>query len=123
MTTNDNQPLGVLALLGNPQPMHALLNLLREQGLQVDTVDGLAKARTSFFGAGGHDCLIIGPDVKPGVAIRVANSLRAVAPELAMATFGPELSNRSVMRTAHLGSLHPSSRAGQGALMRFLNSL
>jgi hypothetical protein len=123
LSSSDNRHLGVLALLGDPRPMQALLAVLREVGLQVDVVIDLRDARTTFFGAGGHDCLVVGPDVKPGLALRVANSLSQLSPKLAMATFGPQLNEQSMNRTVRLGSLHPSSRAGQGALIRFLKSL
>lgn len=123
LPTNDRQP-GVLALLGNPTPMEPLLAHLRQLGMQVDVVTDLADARCRFFGAGGHDCLVIAPDVKPGVASQVARSLRSVDPELPMATFGPELGGPT--RRAHeavLAGFHPSSRAGTGALVRFLRSM
>jgi hypothetical protein len=125
MTSPENEPrrLGLLCLLADPKPMHPLMEVLRGEGMQVDSVADLQAARTSFFGSGGHDCLIFAPDVKPGLAARVALSLAQVDPNLAMATFGPSLANRSVMRTAKLGSFHPGSRAGQGALLRFLRSL
>ena len=119
----DQRRLGVLALLADPKPMHALLELLRQEGLHVDSVSDLHAARTSFFGSGGHDCLVIAPDVKPGIAAKVAVSLGQIDPGLAIATFGPELSDRSVVRTAKLGAFHPSSRVGQGALLRFLRTL
>lgn len=112
----------MLALLADPTRMQPLLLQLRRLGLLVDTVCDLQSARTAFFSSGGHDCLVIAPDVRPGVANRVASSLGAVDPDLAMATFGPELRERTT-RTARLKSFHPGSRAGQGALLRFLRSL
>lgn len=125
MPDNDDScsNLGVLALMANPKPMNALLDALRGEGVQVDAVDDVQQARTAFFGAGGHDCLVLGPDVRPGIALRVVASLGTIAPELAMATFGPVLDNRSAMRTARLAGFHPGSRAGQGALLRFLRTL
>lgn len=123
MSSNDDRNLGVLALLADPKPMQALLAALRDEGLCVDVVEDLPMARTSFFGTGGHDCLIIGPDVRPGLAQQVARSLGTVDPELAMATFGPALDGRSAVRTARLSGFHPGSRAGQGALLRFLRAL
>jgi hypothetical protein len=116
--------VGVLALLGNPTPMQPLLAHLRGLGMQVDTVADLAEARTAFFGSGGHDCLVVAPDVRPGIAAQVAGSLRAVDPELPMATFGPALGQRPRRgRDAMLASYHPSSRAGTGALVRFLRGV
>ena len=103
--------------------MQALLATLRVEGLSVDTAQDLTAARASFFSSGGHDCLIIGPDVRPALVQQVVRAVDAIGPELAMATFGPDLNNRSAVRTARLRGFHPSSRAGQGALLRFLRTL
>jgi hypothetical protein len=119
----ERQP-GVLALLADPTPMQALLGHLRALQIQVDVARELRDACRLFFGAGGHDCLVIAPDVPPGLAARVAASLRTVDPELATATFGPDLRRpQAPARTAVLTAFHPSSRAGQGALLRFLRGL
>lgn len=116
--------VGVLALLGNPTPMQALLTHLRGLGIQVDTVADLVGARTAFFGSGGHDCLVVAPDVRPGLATQVASSLRAIDPQLPMASFGPDLGHGpSRGRHAMLAGFHPSSRAGTGALLRFLRGV
>ena len=120
---HDLQSIEVLALQADPKPMQALLSALRLEGVHVDVVGDLQTARSTFFRSGGHGCLVIGPDVPPGVANKVAQSLGAIDPDLAMATFGPQLSDRSPVRTARLAGFHPSSRAGQGALLRFLRSL
>ena len=124
MPNADERILGLLLLQADPVPMRALVAHLVELGMQVDTVVDLEAARASFFGSGGHDCLVVAPDVRPSLAHKVVHSLRAVDPRLATATFGPELAKgRAVSRTARLGGLHPSSRAGQGALVRFLRNL
>jgi hypothetical protein len=116
--------LEVLALLGDPRPMQALLTTLREQNIAVDIATSLADARQIFFGKGGHDCLVLAPDVVPGLAAKVMKSLRAVDPQLPTATFGPRLEGGEARsRTAMLASFHPSSRAGAGALLRFLAGL
>ena len=120
---DERKPLQVLALTAHPKPMQALLTALRQSGIEVDVASDLQAARSSFFKAGGHDCLVIAPDVRPGMINQVVKSLGHVAPELAMATFGANLSERAVIRTAQLGGFHPSSRAGQGALLRFLQNL
>lgn len=120
----DERNLGVLLLFADPSPMRTLQKLLHGEGLRVDAVLDLAAARTAFFGAGGHDCLVVGPGVRPGLASRVAASLRRVDPGLALASFGPRLPNApATRRTAMLASYHPGSRAGQGALLRFLRTL
>ena len=120
---NDLRRIEVLALLADPKPMQELLTALRRKGVHVDTADSLQAARSSFLNAGGHGYLIIGPDVPPGIAKKVSHSLGTIDPYLAMATFGPQLNGRSALRTAKLAGFHPSSRAGQGALMLFLRSL
>ena len=118
-----DQSLGVLLLLGDATPLGPLLEALQREGVRVDVVDDLQAARSCFFGAGGHDCLVIGPDVAPGVAQRVAAALTEVDPGVAIATFGPPVSGSKTSRTARLCSLHPGSRAGQGALLGFLGAL
>lgn len=103
--------------------MQPLLAHLRQLGMHVDVATGIADARTLFFGTGGHDCLVIAPDVRPGVANQVAQSLRAIDPGLPLATFGGGLAGQP--RRAHdaVLALHPGSRAGTGALVRFLRAL
>ena len=113
-----------LTLLGNPAPMQALLRRLQSEGIAVDVANDLEAARRLFFGAGGHDCLVLAPDVRPGLAAQVLQSLRTVDPELPTATFGPDVRRAdSPTRTAMLAGFHPSSRAGAGALLRFLGAL
>jgi len=103
--------------------MQSLLSHLRQLGMQVDVANGLADARSAFFGSGGHDCLVIGPDVPPGIAAKVATSLREVDPELPLACFqAPPARTERRSGDAVLG-FHPSSRAGTGALLRFLQAL
>ena len=116
--------LEVLALVGDPRPMQGLLTNLREQNITVDVATSLADARRVFFGAGGHNCLVLAPDVVPGLASKVLQSLRAVDPRLPAATFGPGFRRGEVPpRTAMLAGFHPSSRAGTGALLRFLAAI
>lgn len=116
--------IDVLTLLGDRLPMEALLRELDSQGFRVDVAHTLGDARALFFGAGGHDCLVVAPDVGPGLASKVLNSLRTVDPELPTASFGPSLRGKEApTRTAHLAGFHPGSRAGAGALLRFLRNL
>lgn len=124
MPSPSERPLGVLTLLADPAPLQPLLLQLRSHGIQVDTATDLGHARALFFGAGGHDCLVIAHDVRPGLAARVLRSLRSVDPTLPTATFGPRVAGeRAPSRTARLASFHPGSRAAAGALLRFLRSL
>jgi hypothetical protein len=114
--------LDVLAICGSRTPMHTLLLQLEKAGFGVDVATDLTEARRAFFGSGGHHCVVVGPDVPPGLAGMVVKSLRKVDPELPAATFGPRLENVPV-RTAMLAAFHPGSRAGLGALLRFLREL
>ncbi len=114
----------MLLLLDDPGPIQPLLQHLQRLGMRVDVAADVASARALFFGSGGHDCLVVGPDVPPGVAARVARSLRSLDPDLPMATFGPALGGASrPARDAVLAGFHPSSRAGTGALVRFLRAV
>ncbi|MBL8730091.1 MAG: hypothetical protein JNM25_16835 [Planctomycetes bacterium] len=124
MSSPSERPIGVLALLDDPAPVQPLLLELRSHGICVDVAHDLVSARATFFGAGGHDCLVVAHDVRQALAERVLESLRTVDPELPTATFGPDLRRRgSPTRTAMLASFHPGSRAGAGALLRFLRAL
>ncbi|MFO1078748.1 MAG: hypothetical protein U1E73_13585 [Planctomycetota bacterium] len=124
MDHHPDRHLAVLAVLGDPRPMQALFAALREQAIDVDVATSLADARSAFFGAGGHDCLVLGPDVGRGLAVRIMHSLRAVDPNLPTASFGPDVrEDTACSRTAALSAYHPGSRAGTGALLRFLTDL
>jgi hypothetical protein len=124
VATSERSKPGILALLADPTPMQPLLSHLHGLGHAIDVVVDLAGARTSFFSSGGHDCLVIAPDVRPGLASQVVQSLRAVDPELPMATFGPGLNGEpKPSRLTVLAAFHPGSRAGTGAFLRFLGSV
>jgi hypothetical protein len=115
--------LDLLAVLGDERPMQTLLLQLRAHGFGVDVARDLATARSLFFGAGGHHCLVVGPDVPPGIAGAIVESLRDVDAELPAVTFGPALARVAAnSRTTAVG-FHPGSRAGAVALLRFLRGL
>lgn len=113
----------MLAVLGDNRPMQALIGHLQESGFGVDIAHDLAAARSMFFGSGGHHFIMVGPDVAPGLAGAIVHSLREVDPELPAITFGPSLERVATpSRTTAVG-FHPGSRAGKGALLRFLREL
>lgn len=116
--------LEILALLGHDRPMRSLLSHLRRLGCTVDPVRTLAAARAAFASAGGHQVLLLGPDVLPALGEQVLRSLRALDPDLAVASFGPRCAGlEQPLRSTVLGQTHPSSRAGVGALLRWLRGL
>ena len=103
--------------------MQSLLSQLEDHGFAIDIARDLAAAQRAFFGSGGHHCIVVGPDVAPGLAGAVVDSLREVDPELAALTYGPELvRDDAKSRTTAVG-FHPGSRAGAVALIRFLRGL
>lgn len=113
----------VLMLQDDARTMEALRLALTRAGIPVDVVTDLDQARATFFGAGGHGCLVVAPGVRPKLAQQVAASLGAVDPALGMASFGPDLPDARISRSARLAGYHPGSRAGHGALLRFLRTL
>jgi hypothetical protein len=115
--------IDLLAVVGDARPMQALLDALMGQGFAVDVARDLATARTAFFGSGGHHCVVFGPDVSPGTAGAIARSLREVDPELPAVSFGPAIDEAGRESRTESLRLHPGSRAGQGALLRFLREL
>lgn len=116
--------LDVLLLCRDRRILDGLLQELQQAGFGVDLAKDVAEARSMFFGAGGHHCLLVAPDVAPGVAGQVLHTLRAVDPDLPLASFGPRGdAPRAPCRTAQLAGYHPSSRAGIGAFLRFLRAL
>jgi hypothetical protein len=121
---DDARHPGILALVARRDRMGAALAHLREAGMPVDVVHDAAGARGSFFASGGQDCLVIGPEVQPALATAVAATLQAVDPGLSVANFGPPLGvGARSTRVARLHGFHPASRAGIGALLRFLRAL
>jgi len=113
----------VLAVLGDRRPMRGLLGHLEQAGFSIDVARDLAGARSMFFGSGGHHFVLVGPDVAPGLASAIVGSLREVDPELPLLSFLPGLERgRKSTRTTAVG-FHPGSRAGKGALLRFLQEL
>jgi hypothetical protein len=93
--------------------MQSLLSQLEDHGFAIDIARDLAAAQRAFFGSGGHHCIVVGPDVAPGLAGAIVDSL----------PYGPELvRDDAKSRTTAVG-FHPGSRAGAVALIRFLRGL
>jgi len=120
VTEPDQAPRDLLALVGDANSMDTLVGELRRGGYRVDLARNLGEARTAFLAAGGHDCVLVAPEVAPGTALAVLMSLRIVDPKLRAATFGPKLPREGHRPHARRLSFHPGSRAGLGALLRFL---
>jgi hypothetical protein len=120
----DARPPAILALLARGEPLAVAMASVREAGMAVEVVHDAAAARGAFFRSGGHDCLVIGPTVARDLAAAVAATLQAVDPDVSIANFGPPLAAAPrPTRVVRLHGLHPASRAGVGALLRFLRTL
>ena len=54
----------VLMLQDDARTMEALRLALTRAGIPVDVVTDLDQARATFFGAGGHGCLVVAPNYR-----------------------------------------------------------
>ncbi len=115
--------LDLLAVIADDRPMRSLLGDLRKGGARIDEITDLAAARDAFFRSGGHHGLLIGPGVAPGVARSIVRSLRTVDPHLFAVSFGPSLQPDGARSRTQRITLHPDSRAGYMALVRWLQGL
>ena len=104
---------------GSTKPLTNLLAELQHHHVYADAVGSVAAAREAFFAAGGHGLVVVTPDVAPGVARHVVDSLRAIDPHLAVLVFGREqLRHLRDARTIHADGFHLTSRAGVGAVLK-----
>lgn len=109
----------LLALCREESSVQRLCQELCAKGLQVDLAMTLQELRSAFFRRGGHEFLILSPDLSPRMACAAVKTLRAVNPELALIVFGVALTRRDWARpVTRLPAYHPSSRAGLGAVLR-----
>ena len=118
-----NRHLDLLALVGSPEPLAGLLATLQRMGFGVDLARELRAAQSTFFQSGGHELLVLAPDVAPGLARQVLDSLRQVDPDLAVITYGSALSRNLLPLGVTSLTLHPSSRAGLGAFLSVVRKL
>ncbi len=107
-----------LALCGREPELAALVHALREAGLGVEIVTSLIELRQAFFRAGGHDVLILGPDLPAPIAARAARSLRALDGGLMILAFGELPRNLLPADAVRLQAHHPASRAAARAVLR-----
>ncbi len=110
--------LGFCARLESLAP---LCEALGELGMTVDTATDLAELRCAFFRRGGHDVLILAPDLPPHLAKTAAESLLGIDQDLRVVAFGNELGRVELpVQVTRLSAHHPSTPAGLGALLRSL---
>lgn len=109
----------VLAAAESAATMTALCDALRDRGVDVDVVETLTEARSAFLERGGHELLLLGPDLTPALARELAHSLTEIDPQLAVCIFGELLREEAGRRIGH----HPTSRAAIGAVLKVLQEL
>ena len=97
--------------------MHALSNALASRGMHVDLVRDLAEMRLAFFQRGGHDALLIGPDVPAALAHSAASSLVALDARIRVLSFATLDGDRPAGHVRSI-QLHPSSRAALFTVLR-----
>ena len=113
----------MLALCGEAGSVDRLVSELDARGLHVDLVRSLEELRVAFFQRGGHQYLILAPDLSPNLACSAVATLRAVDPQLSLIVFGVNLARQNWSApVARLSAYHPSSRAGLGAVLRTIRN-
>lgn len=115
--------LDLLALVSSPKPLKGLLTSLEEMGLRIDLAEDPQSARLAFFQSGGHQILLLAPDVPPGIARQVLGSLQNLDPDLPVIAYGDCLTRKPLPPGVTALKFHPSSRAGLGALLRIMKKL
>ena len=119
MLRPDQRRPELLVLYGDPNSIVRLRELLEDQGAQLDAAKDLAEMRAAFFSRGGHDVLILTPDLPVQIAERAARALRDLDRDVAIVAFGRELTRAKLPESAtRLPEFHPTSRAGIGAILR-----
>lgn len=111
----------LLAYCRDRTTLGALCLALEQHGVRVSIATDLAALRTAFFESGGHDALLLGPDLPAGAARTAAESLLAVDLELRVVAIGPDHARSALPhQVARLTAHHPASRAGVAAVLRAL---
>jgi hypothetical protein len=114
-------PAEVLVMCGVAARAQRLLASLQRAGAAVDLAGDLGQARERFLARGGHDWLVLLPDVPPALATEAVHDLRALDARLRVVVFGSgQLRECNAARVVRLQAYHPSSRAGIGAVLKLL---
>lgn len=110
----------LLVLSIDPARVTGLSAALADAGVRVDRVASMAESHARFFECGGHDALLVTPEVPAGLSAEVARNLRCLDADLLVMVFGAaQLREPALRRVARL-HYHPGSRAGIGAVLKLL---
>ncbi len=112
-------PRGEVLLLERSAAVVAPLAVaLRCRGLLVDEVTDLFAARAAFMARGGHDALVVAPDVPVAIAREVAAALREVDPRVEIVVFGEH--GLGMVGERRVRGLHPAAPVACGAVVKAL---
>ena len=89
------------AAMRRPEPLEGLLTSLEGMGFRIDQAEDPKSARLAFFQSGGHQILLLAPDVPPGIARQVLESLRQLDPDLPIGS--PEHTGHGLRQSDALG--------------------
>jgi hypothetical protein len=122
MVSSDERVPEIVVLCRSGFRVEPLRRELERHGLRFDVARSLEELRSAFFRRGGHDLLLLTPDLSPNFAERAADAVHDLDPNVAVVAFGREL-GRATFRgiVTRLPEFHPASRAGVGAVLRVLS--
>ncbi len=111
----------VLALGVHRGTLAALLRAAHHAGAVGCSALDIDAARARILRRGGLDVLVIAPDTSQHVADAVSRTIWAVDPRVDIVVYGRELLRATTHANVHrIAELHPTSRAGLGALRRHI---
>lgn len=114
----------ILVICRDAGSVRSLVQGLSAHAHRIDVVGDLATAGNEFLARGGHDLLLIAPDLAPGRALAAVQRLREIDPDLPVLVFGEEpLRGQEIGHLHRIASFHPGSRAGLGAVQKLCCSL
>jgi hypothetical protein len=122
VTAPEASRVDVLALVGAATVVAGMLPILKSAGVNVDVVTTLRDGLRAFVACGGHQVLVLGPDLRPSLATQAVTQLRSVDPELLVVAYGEIGRDGADARMRRIPGFAPSSRAGAGALLKVIRA-
>lgn len=110
----------VLAIARDAATVSPLATFLKDLAVSIEIVHDVPDALRAFQDRGGHDALVLAPDVAPAIANEAMERLRSVDARLVVIVFGRNLLLHQ-KRVLRLGGHLPNTRAGAFALWRGLH--
>lgn len=120
MTADLGRRADLLVFSTEPARVIELSAALADAGIRVDNATSMAESHARFFECGGHDALLVAPDVPLRLSAAVAHNLRELDDELLLVVFGEAQLREPTLRRVTRLCYHPTSRAGIGAVLKLL---